>query len=200
VTPLGREVEQQRAQLPPPPPPSGRSPRAYGQSVGLCRLSWPRAVLVNRVARELCRQVVRRWISKDSEPVREAVQAWVADLWANGEFGPEGLIADLQDACTKALKRTPESAFDALVEPFGPGADAKPGFLAGLSDALKQMEKVVGRPEEILGSNAALPEALEKSATRLISQWGQRLAELAVRLMERPEYRLAGAEEALRQV
>jgi eukaryotic-like serine/threonine-protein kinase len=198
VTPMGRTLDEERAGV---AVPQSRSPRAYCQSVGLVRLSWPRAALANRVARQLCQKVVQRWISKDSEPVKEPVRAWVADLWANQDLGADSLIAELQEACAKALKCTPEAAFNAVVEPFGPGSETKPGFLAGLSDGLKEIERLVGRPDSMtVESTGVLAETLASAAARLTTQRGQRLADMAVRLMERPEFRLAGAEEAMRQV
>ena len=41
---------------------------------------------------------------------------------------------------------------------------------------------------------------LREAADRLVGEWGQKLAELPVQLIEEPEFRLAGAEEAIRQV
>jgi hypothetical protein len=198
VTPLGRALDLERTRV---APPQKTVSRATCQGFGLYRVSWPRAALVNRVGRALCQRVVHRWVSKDSSGVKEAVAAWVADLWAKQDLGAESLIALLQSACEKEIKRTPESAFEAAVEAFGPGSEHKPGFLAGLADALKEIEKLVGRPQEILGAAPPiLAEALERASARISTEWGQRLAETAVRLMELPEYRLAGAEEALRQV
>jgi len=42
--------------------------------------------------------------------------------------------------------------------------------------------------------------ALRAAADRLAAEWGQRLTELHVRLIERPGLRLAGAEEGIRHV
>jgi hypothetical protein len=42
--------------------------------------------------------------------------------------------------------------------------------------------------------------ALRETAAQIAREWSQRLAELPVKLIEHPQYRLAGAEEAIRQV
>ena len=41
---------------------------------------------------------------------------------------------------------------------------------------------------------------LREAADKLVQQWGQKLAELPVRLIEAPDFRLAGAEEVIRQM
>src|SRR5207245_28130 len=81
------------------------------------------------------------------------------------------------------------------------GAEQKAGFLASTAEALKEIERLVGRPEDG-GSGPApvLADTLDRAASDIVADWGQRLAELAVQLMELPEFRLAGAEEAMRQV
>ena len=45
-----------------------------------------------------------------------------------------------------------------------------------------------------------LVQALREATTKLANEWSQKLAELPVKLIEKPEFRLAGAEEAVRQV
>ena len=41
---------------------------------------------------------------------------------------------------------------------------------------------------------------LREASEALVADWGQKLAEMSVHLIEEPEFRLAGAEEAIRQV
>src|SRR5207248_1031599 len=45
-----------------------------------------------------------------------------------------------------------------------------------------------------------LLELLRAASNRLATEWGQKLAELPVRMIEEPAFRLAGAEEAIRVV
>ena len=47
---------------------------------------------------------------------------------------------------------------------------------------------IVGRPEETTtGSPTVVAETLVSTSIRLVNRWGQRLTEMAVRLMEKPE-------------
>ena len=72
ATPFGRAADLARAGLPGPPwEQRGR----YAQTFGMFQLSWPRHALLRTVSRELCRRVVRRWLSKDSKPIRGSPSA-----------------------------------------------------------------------------------------------------------------------------
>jgi serine/threonine protein kinase len=205
ATPLGRAADQGRAGL----PASGRDEegRAW-QTFGLYRVSWPRAALVRRVARRLCRNLVQRWSSKDAAPVKASAQAWVSELWAQQELGAEHFITRYQAVCAEALGQSPEDLIDSLTRPLvtpenqRPGSAERPEFLALLRENLRQLEHQLGRPEDVTASRtwAQLLEPLDNAVRVVVSEGGQRLAELAVRLIEQPQFRLAGAEEALRQV
>ena len=70
---------------------------------------------------------------------------------------------------------------------------------------MDRLEKTLGIPDEIRASKQvhAEPALMEKSLADIshivADEYEQRLAELAVTLLEDPNYRLVGAEEALRQ-
>jgi hypothetical protein len=94
----------------------------------------------------------------------------------------------------------PEALFTRVTGPLADLAAEGPArFLEGLGAAVQQLDEMLGKPDDGAGRPAPLLEALDQSADQLVAQWGQQMAELAVRLIEQPEYRLAGAEEALRQ-
>jgi hypothetical protein len=140
-------------------------------------------------------------MAKDSTPVREAVQVWVAEQWARHEMGAECLIAHLQQACERAVGKVPEAAFAAVTDPLAalaaPDAEID---AAALSEALTRLEQIVGRPDaDTMSRPPRLVEALPEASAALVADWGKKLAVLAGQLIEQPEFRLAGAEEALRQ-
>jgi hypothetical protein len=221
-SPLGRTADLARAGVSCPP---WESRGLYYQTFGLFRLSWPRAELFGAVARRLCQQLVTRWMSKDSKPVRQAAQEWVQDQWTASELGADAFIDRLGQLCVKKLGRPPESASRAVLQPlierYGPpkgSASGTPGALPPrapsrggtpvevpvdeLAEALAGLEEVLGRPgdENAADPTGSLVQVIRSAADELVAAWGEKLAELPVRLIEKPEFRLAGAEEAVRQL
>jgi hypothetical protein len=69
-----------------------------------------------------------------------------------------------------------------------------------ITDALDAFAALLGKPEEEVAADATptLVKLLRESADRLAAEWGQKLAEIPVHLIEEPAFRLAGAEEAIR--
>ncbi len=192
-TGLGRAADQARTAY------SDPLGGPYCQTFGLYNLVFPRRALLARAARRLCRTLVERWMSKDGAPVREAAQAWVAENWSRDEYGPEGFIERLQAGCERALGQPPEKLFAQLIEPATAGAapDAE-----AVADALTRLEQQVGRPVEETLADQPPPLAvlLREAGNKIVDEWGGRLGELMVRLIESPQFRLAGAEEAIRHV
>jgi serine/threonine protein kinase len=206
-SPLGRAADLSRAGLEAPP---WQSRGLYYQTFGLFTLSWPRQTVLTSVASILCQRLVQRWASKDSKPIRDDVQAWVQEQWAAQALGADHFIERLQAECASTLGRDPEAVFQATVESLGarfagaanrkggPAPDLAPEEVA---DVLRQLEEFVGRPldETSTDEPALLMKAVHEGSDTLTAEWGQKLAELSVRLIEEPAYRLAGAEEAVRQ-
>jgi serine/threonine protein kinase len=170
----------------------------YYQTFGLYQLSWPRRELLGTLARRLCQRLVHRWMSKDSKPIREAVRTWVAEQWAEQQLGSNLLMERLGELSRKALGQDPEEIFRGITEPLL-ASDSTPQQIV---EVLRQLEQILGRPQDdgLSDTPGTLVVALREVADKLVQQWGQKLAELPVRLIEAPEYRLAGAEEAIRQM
>jgi serine/threonine protein kinase len=199
TAPLGRTADQCRAGLSSPERPS-RGPLC--QSFGLYRVSWPRQLLLRHVAGNLCQQLLQRWMTKDATAVRPAVQALVAELRVRQELDGEHLLSRTQQACEQALGQPPETMFALLTEPL---AQLDPQNLeqvrATAHEVRNRLEQIVGRPEGgVAARSGSLAEQLKKAAPALTADWGQRVAGCAVHLIEQPEFRLAGAEEAVRQL
>jgi len=200
ISPLGRTADTTRAAL---AASWGLGTRLSCQSVGLYRFSWPRRVLLQRAGRNLCERLVQRWISKDPAPVREAVQNWVAEQWAKYELGPEHLINRLQHACERAVGQSPEAAFTDLVQPLIPkGRRAPEPDPGAIQQALEKLEGLVGRPDEnpVNRRASTVADALGPAADAALKEWGHRISQFPVALIERPDFRLAGAEESIRQL
>jgi hypothetical protein len=83
--------------------------------------------------------------------------------------------------------------------------DTLPITLAPVVTALSGLEKLLGLPEDLRTGNPAsypvgvIEKALDEVAARIADDLDRKLTALIVRLIEEPAYRLAGAEEGLRQ-
>jgi eukaryotic-like serine/threonine-protein kinase len=207
-SPLGKAADLGRAELPAPPWPSRG---LFYQTFGLYQLAWPRHALMRETGRRLCQRLLQRWMSKDSKPIREGVQTWIQEEWARLELGSEQLIGRLRDACQELLRQAPEDAFLAAVQPLAercaPPLAGKKTALPDLSPAdaaavLTELEGLIGKPVDDGAQDAggALGRRLQEASEKLVNEWGQKLAESSVHLIEEPQFRLAGAEEAIRQV
>jgi hypothetical protein len=106
----------------------------------------------------------------------------MAEQWPALDLGPEALTKRLRAAAATAVGQLPEDAFDAVA---GPAALRR-------ADAVPE---AVARLDELLGRLAA---ALAVATDGLVGEWGTRQARPAVTLVERPDFRLAGAEAAVR--
>jgi hypothetical protein len=193
-TPLGRTADARRSQV--------RASRGITyQSFGLFKISSPKRSLVHQVARRLCQEVVRHWVTKNASPVADAVQAWVKEHWSREHYGPEAFIARLQQSCEQSLGKPPESAFAAILNPFTKSPEPTVD-LAAIDEALVRLAKMLGQPmEETLANQpGAIEDALRIASEELVEEWGRSLTKLTVTLIEDPAFRLAGAEEAIRQV
>ncbi len=194
TTPLGRVADECRASL---SSPGGASWNFLCQGFGMYRISWPRHDLLRNAARQLCGQIVDRWMTKEAAPVLAAVQALVAELWTRHKLGSENLLALLEKACQEALGQAPEAALAAVVERF-----SKSDWQSEASgEVLQQLEQIIGQPDAgVVACTGLLADPLRAAADKLTASWGEKLASFAVRLIEEPEFRLAGAEEAVRQI
>ncbi len=190
---LGRTADQARGAV------AGPSAGPSCQTFGLYKLAFPRRDLLTRTARRLCRTLVERWMSKDGAPVRDATRDWVAEHWSREEHGPEGFIERLQADCATVLGQPPEKLFAHLIEPVAGRAALDPTTIA---DVLAGLEEQVGRPAEstLADQPSRLEGLLRDAGDKVVDEWGSKLGELMVRLIESPQFRLAGAEEAIRHV
>jgi eukaryotic-like serine/threonine-protein kinase len=206
TTPLGRTTADSHASRVP-----------LYQTAGMHRLVWPRRQLLEHAARRVCQRLVQRWASKNAKAMVEPVKQWIGERWNRDGFPADQLIGRYQEACEAALGRSPESVFltihagvaNALTPAGRKQEDCKPN-LAAVVDAMEQLEQIVGVPEECrppCGNGepqdyqpGSVETLLEAVAAKVVEQFEQKLAEFAVCMIEDPHYRLAGAEEALRQL
>jgi serine/threonine protein kinase len=220
-TPLGRIAEQRRQAR--KHVPTATDVAVTVQLSRTYRICSPRRTILERAARRLCQRLVQRWMSKDAQPLRTAVQDWLARQWAELRLSPELLIEDLKEACQTALPQAPEEYFQQTLAPLralaesaekNKGGAAQPvseeTLAATVGRALRQLEQFLGVPEEVPREHLTPPgeeppesqlgHLLQTLATSRAEEIELKLAQAVVALIEEPAYRLAGAEEAVRQL
>lgn len=225
-TPLGREVDRERQKWMDMQPrqAGGSRERVIYQTANMVRIHWPFKQVMHRASAKLCQRLVKHWMNKDAKPLRESIKLWVQKQWGELELSANQLIERLQEPCQKQLGADPATLIHQILQPLtdvlsaaaSPPPGAKPAFeeedriipLARVVDALEQFEQLLGIPEgcngvgnksPCTGAPSQVAEILKDSVARVATECEVRIAELVVRLIEQPEFRLAGAEETLRQ-
>jgi serine/threonine protein kinase len=187
--------------------------QALFQTFGMYRLLWPRRRLLNQSGRNLCKRLVERWMTKDVKAISEEVRNWSLERWESLEMRRENLIASHQERCEQLLGQSPDAIFQEIISPVtgvmskGKVPDPAPGEInmGAVVQAMDQLEKLLGLPEECRppGPQVAEPGAIEKAlgeaSEGVAAECEQKMLEVIAQLIEQPCYRLAGAEEALRQ-
>lgn len=206
TSPLGRaadtnRIEMQKTAADAPAPAKSLT---Y-QTFGMTRFWWSRRVLLQRVARRFCQHLIQQWISKESGPTKDMVQNWVQDQWLSKELGAESQIARLQSACERALGKNPDAFFVSLSETFVPrGWRGLLHIDANIArEAIGQIEKNLGQQggsSSVLYKPGVLEEVLRQETDAMKKHWEQHLLQMTAKLLEQPDFRLSGAEEALRQL
>ena len=136
ATPLGKAADLSRAeQLAPPWEARGQ----YFQTFNLFQLSWPRQAVQAEFGRELCQQIIQRWVSKDSKPLREPVQDWIEQQWALLELGGKNRLR-------WGAELLQDFGLDAMDEIVGPQLEQGPLLLDPILDRLAEGLAILARP------------------------------------------------------
>jgi eukaryotic-like serine/threonine-protein kinase len=208
TSPLGKAADLARSCVP-------WKQRGFTASTfGLFHVDWPQRELLRTASRQLCQQLVQRWLSREAKPIRKAVQSWIDEQWKKHELGADHFIARLREQCESALCRAPEDTFQAVIAPLvqryvelAKNNMGKKGKTPIPDVTTEEVENVLGQFEELLGKpgdegTTDLPKGmlkiLREAGDALEAKWEQKLMEFPANLIEQPEYRLAGAEEAVR--
>jgi serine/threonine protein kinase len=215
--PLGKSADLARAEL---AGPAWEQRGLHYNTFNLYEVSWPRHALLEFVSRRLCSRLTQRWMSKDSKPIREQVQTWVKEEWTRHDLSADEFINRLARLCAEKVGDDPETACLAVLQPLldkyvtpvntpgpaGRSRSSKPLPSAEIPpdeivEIMAQLEELLGKPPDdgALEPHGRIVLALREASDELATFWGQKLAEMPVRLIEEPDYRLAGAEEAVRQ-
>ncbi len=196
-TPVGRAADYIRS-VAPYDPYSG----PVVQPMGLYRLSWPRPEILAAITKRFALHLLRRWSEKETTHLREPITWWLTDQWAKYQLAPKTLLDRFDRAVRTSLRESGEVVFDAVVNSLKlrtPGA----GKLDAMAtvEALDQLVKLVGKPDgEQSSVTGSLKGLIETEAAKATLEIEAHFSEIAVSFIEQPQYRLAGAEEALNQI
>jgi serine/threonine protein kinase len=220
-TPLGRTADRRRRESDTGTRSGNLAPVLA--TAGMYSIRWPRKQLLRRTARQLCGQLVQRWMSKNAQPLREAVKHWAAQHWGQLGLSSDEMILRLQGSCEKRLRERPESLLQKALDQVASAAPATSRLesagargiavrervnMGAIVGALAQIDQLLGVPEDchpLSGPKSsekplgALADHLREATLQLGNETEVWIAELIVRLIEEPDFRLAGAEEAIRQ-
>ena len=195
-TPVGRAADGARE-----PALADAAGRGGFAAFGLAGFDWPRAEVVARTTATVTAAVLKTWFAPDPKRAREVVPPWAAARWTQLGLDPDAILAHLQAAAEQAAGARIEELITAATEPLVPK-----GWLGRLPDpdrvsvALDQLVKLFGPP----ASGAArtptpIQEAAADAATVAAEGFAHDLRAVGRELVENPQFRLAGAEEVLRQ-
>ncbi len=193
-TPAGRKIDYVREVAP-----VDRYAGPTVQPFGVFRLSWPRYELMATITRRLCQQVLRRWSAKDGGALKEPIRRWLDEQWVNYHLDSASIHARFKKEMEDTLRGSPEAAFDAALDALGPPGGKVESTAA--VNCLDQLIKMVGKPDaERSAGNSTFRGFVDTTANKLLTEIESQLSTAAVGFIERPEYRLGGAEEALSQI
>ncbi len=184
------------------PAPSEDTPNAQIQTFGMTRFTWPRAELVARTARILAPVLVNHWVSPDPAQVRQVIPAWANEQWKRIGLEPDQLAAHLTQAADQAMGLSVKELIANGIEQLVPKRWlTRSPDLDKAAIVINQWQKILGRPNTPANRGSTpLEDALADAADELTDMIKEELTTLFPSLIETPLFRLAGTEEAIRQV
>jgi serine/threonine protein kinase len=198
LTPIGRAADAARGR-----PSTLGSPEVAVSMFGHAAYVWPREALLGRAARWLSATVLTRWTASDPDVIGQYVKGWLAQRWQVEQLGPEQMVTRLQEAGERTLGQPAEALFAVEAAPYA----AKGWFTrepdpARLWQTLSKLQQLVGMPDEraVQRTVGHIEQKLDEAADAVARELAPRVARFAGTLLEHPDYRLVGAEEAVKQV
>ncbi len=197
LTPTGRVTDYVRSVA----PVMGNAATPVVQVFGIARLTWPRAELLVAATRRMSQRLLQRWAGRDAAHLKEPIHRFLAEQWSRQRLEIPTVIDRFGQVVTEILRETPEVVFDAVVEALKSGAPSGGRIDAASACAvLDQLFKMVGKPDAENAEPGSLEVAIVAGSKKFAAEAEKSLAGMAVQFIERPQYRLAGAEEALNQL
>ena len=198
LSPLGRAIDAARGR-----PSSMGTPEVALSVFGHAAYVWPRQALLSRAARWLSATVLTRWTASDPDVIGQYVKGWLAQRWQVEQLGPEQMVARLQEAGERILGQSAENLFASEAQPYATkGWFTREPDPAKLWQTLTKLQHLVGMPDEraVQRMVGQIEQKLDEAADAIAREYAPKVARFATTLLEHPDYRLVGAEEAVKQV
>ncbi len=172
------------------------------QTFGLFRLSWPRPEVLGAATRRFAQRQLQRWTGRDAGHLREHIAGWLGQQWADRKLSFESIVESLHEAARDSLREDPERVFDAFIDPLRTRTPSGGRLDATSACAvLDQLIKLVGKPDcENDPQPSSLQAAMSARFEGLVKETEGHISVMAATFLEVPQYRLPGAEEAVRQM
>jgi serine/threonine protein kinase len=172
------------------------------RTFGLVTHDWPRGEVVARTARYVAGVVFDHWVSPNFRRSQEVIPNWAAQELARLKLDPDGLLAQLMAAADAAVGQPLEPLLSRTLETLIPrGWRTKRPSAHAVTLAFAELDNLIGTP--LLGANATptpIEDAIRRAAADLLQAAQSELTTHLPMLADDPTFRLAGAEEAARQV
>jgi eukaryotic-like serine/threonine-protein kinase len=189
LTPVGRALHPDRAAIPETP---------YSL-IGLRRVLWPRDRLLAGVARQLARDTLGGWVGPPAAGTFEAVAKAVDREWTERRLDPALVRTGVEFGAAQKLGGPIDSLVHDIVPPPPSASGATGPDMAAAGAALDRLVELLGPPEsQRAAANGRTASALDARANDLATAADARLVALVVSLVERPGFRIAAAQEAVR--
>lgn len=197
-SPWGKQLDTIRDEL---PKPSGFE--VTTQTFASASFVWPRNAILANTLKWLAETLLMRWVTADANYLKTHVKTWLTDRWAADECGPEFVIGGLQRACEKDLGLNPDTLFVEEAQQYIPkGWFARDPDQTKVWASVGKLQQIVGMPDERAMQRQAgkLEAVVAKQAEILAREVGAKVCKIARALLEHPDYRITGAEEAINQM
>ena len=157
--------------------------------------------MVARTAAKVARSVLRQWSTPNPKRMREVIPSLAQAHWTKLGLDPATVQAQLQFAADRAAGGAVEAKINEFIESLLPK-----GWLKSLPEpervsvALDRLTRLIGTPGGTgRRLNAAVENAVAVAATEIAGGGGLDVHAAVPALVDDPQFRLAGAEDMLRQ-
>ncbi|MCI0641474.1 MAG: protein kinase [Gemmataceae bacterium] len=190
TTPLGKAAESERTRR----LVYGRQSSAFRcQTLGSFWFAVPRRLLLKRVAQKICHRLVQDWRDFQPKALEEKIHVWLQSRFTERRFDAEHLAAELRERAGANLGNTLTAAVDEVLAPFLD--ELRNPTVA--NEAIKALEKFVGGPSDgaTATGSAETGWAFAKAVATVGANLEPSLADLSLRVLAEPHFRLLGVEE-----
>jgi eukaryotic-like serine/threonine-protein kinase len=189
LTPVGRAAHPDTAELP-------ANPHCL---VGVQRVTWPRARVLQTAGRMLARRTLQGWVEKATSAGNAVPAAAIETQWNERHLSRSALRTYLAGQLAETFGEPIEARIEAILNPLADGSRLDLPDTVHARATFHRLLDLLGRPgvEDADHAND-VGRVLAEKVREVSAQADAKLAAVIVSLVEQPGLRLAGAEEAIR--